>query len=228
MEKKFSKLLTSILIIISVSVFVIIGFCAYNFFQKVYVENKADHAIDDFDEKISELEDDGNTEENSEEDNEEDDESDEDDDDDEGNGGRRSSNRVDYSYDGYDVVGKIEIPRTGIKYPIFDVATLSSMKISVGIVYGPGLNEVGNTIIMGHNFRNGTFFSNNNRIRIGDSIYITDAYGWRLRYSVYEKYETSPDDFDYATRNTYGRREISLASCTSDSKSRLIIWARAR
>ena len=227
MEKKFSKLLTSILIIISVSVFVIIGFVAYNFFQKIYVENKADHAIDDFDERISELEDEGSTEE--EEQNSEDEDSDDDEeDDDDGNDGRRSSNRASYNYDGYDVVGKIEIPRTGAKYPIFDVATISSMKISVGIVYGPGLNEVGNTVIMGHNFRNGTFFSNNNRINIGDSIYITDAYGWRLRYSVYEKYVTSPDDFDYATRNTYGKREISLASCTNDSKSRLIIWARAR
>ena len=54
---------------------------------------------------------------------------------------------------------------------------------------------------MGHNYRNGALFSNN---------------------------ITSSTDFDYAVRNTAGKREISLASCTDDSKSRLIIWAKEK
>lgn len=81
---------------------------------------------------------------------------------------------------------------------------------------------------MGHNYRNGALFSNNKKLNIGDEIYITDITGTRLKYIIYNKYETSSTDFDYATRDTARAKEISLASCTDDSNSRLIIWARAQ
>ncbi|MBR3134824.1 MAG: sortase [Clostridia bacterium] len=232
-EKKFNKVLTAILIIILVSIFVILGFLAYNMFLRFHINSDANKAIDEFDNKIEELGvDEDNTElvesEGSEGESGEDSESGG-----SGNSGGRGSSRrgtrySSYSYKGFNVIGKIEIPKTKIKYPVFDVATISSMQVSVGMVYGPGLNEIGNTVIMGHNYRNGTFFSNNNRIANGDYIYITDAYGWRLRYRVYNTYITNSSDFDYATRDTNGKREISLASCTNDSKSRIIIWAREK
>ena len=122
--------------------------------------------------------------------------------------------------------GKIEIPKIKLKYPVLSVATLSSMKVSIGIIYGPGLNQVGNTVLMGHNYRNGALFSNNSKLNIGDYVYITDMTGKKIRYVIYNKYITATTDFDYAIRNTGGRREISMASCTDDSKSRLIIWAK--
>lgn len=228
MESKFNKFLSAILIVISVSIFVIVGFGIYTMLQKKMTNNKTDQAIEEFDQKIQDIGGDTGADEESEESNDEDDSEENDDEEDDEYDYYRASTSISYNYEGYDVVGKIEIPKTKVKYPIFDVATISSMKVSVGIVYGPGLNEVGNTVIMGHNYRNGTFFSNNDKLRISDSIYITDAYGWRLRYKIYNIYETDSSDFDYATRNTFGAREISLASCTDDSKSRLIIWARAK
>ena len=80
------------------------------------------------------------------------------------------------------------------------------------------------TVLMGHNYRNGALFSNNSKLNIGDYVYITDMTGKKIRYVIYNKYITATTDFDYAIRNTEGRREISMASCTDDSKSRLIIW----
>ena len=77
-----------------------------------------------------------------------------------------------------------------------------------------------------HNYRNGALFSNNSKLNIGDYVYITDMTGKKIRYVIYNKYITATTDFDYAIRNTEGRREISMASCTDDSKSRLIIWAK--
>ena len=38
-------------------------------------------------------------------------------------------------------------------------------------------------------------------------------------------YQTTSNDAEYMTRDTQGRREISLQTCTDDSKDRLIIWA---
>lgn len=125
----------------------------------------------------------------------------------------------------YEVKGTIEIPKTGIKYPVLDSVTKRSLEIAVGIAYGPGLNEVGNTIIYGHNYRNGLFFSDNKKLASGDVIYITDQYGEKVTYEIYNIYQTTANDASYFTRDTEGRREISLQTCTDDSSGRIIIWA---
>lgn len=127
--------------------------------------------------------------------------------------------------EGYEVKGIIEIPKTGIEYPVLASVTKKSLEIAVGIAYGPGLNEVGNTIIYGHNYRNGLFFSNNKKLSNGDAIYITDQAGERVKYIIYNIYQTTPNDASYMTRDTAGRREISLQTCTDDSSGRIIIWA---
>lgn len=125
----------------------------------------------------------------------------------------------------YEVKGTIKIPKTGIEYPVLDSVTKRSLELAVGIAYGPGLNEVGNTIIYGHNYRNGLFFSDNKKLASGDLIYITDQYGETVTYEIYNIYETSANDASYFTRDTEGRREISLQTCTDDSSGRIIVWA---
>lgn len=138
-------------------------------------------------------------------------------------GGGSSSTGL--TYKGYNVVGKIEIPKTDVKYVILDKVTPKSLETSIGLMYGAGINQVGNTVLAGHNFRNGTFFSNNKKLEEGDKIYITDMEGNRVTYVIYHKYTTNANDFSYATRDTNGKREISLTTCTDDTKNRLIIWA---
>lgn len=71
---------------------------------------------------------------------------------------------------------------------------------------GPGLNQVGNTLIVGHNYRNGTFFSRNDELENGDSIYITDNSGTRIEYEIYNVYTTSSEDVSYMTRETAGKK----------------------
>lgn len=129
-------------------------------------------------------------------------------------------------YRGYDIVGTIQIPKTKVKAPIVDKVTPSSISAAVGILYGTGLNEVGNTVLVAHNYRNGTFFSNNKKLVIGDKIYITDAMGRKIEYTIYNTYITSDSDFTYATRDTQGKKEISMSTCTTDVSKRLVIWAR--
>lgn len=89
-----------------------------------------------------------------------------------------------------------------------------------------GLNEVGNTVIIGHNNRNGLFFSNNKKLNNGDLVYITDLNGSTVTYVIYNKYETTDTDTDYMTRDTNGAREISLSTCTDKGDKRIIIWAK--
>lgn len=131
-----------------------------------------------------------------------------------------------FMYNGYEVIGKIEIPKTNVEYPILKDTTKNSIEVAIAHLYGAYPNEIGNMVLVSHNFRDGRLFSNNKKLANGDIIYITDNSGRRLKYEIYNTYVTDREDFDYATRDTEGRREISLSTCTDDVKQVLIIWAK--
>lgn len=143
--------------------------------------------------------------------------------------GGNTTNDNEMEYEGFPMVGTIEIPVTDLKSPILKEASRDSIKVAIAVYNdsGPGLNQVGNTVLVGHNYRNGTFFSDNKKLVEGDKIYITDATGNRVEYTIYNTYITSPEDSSYIDRDTGGRREISLTTCTDDTNSRLVIWATA-
>ena len=129
--------------------------------------------------------------------------------------------------EGYEVKGTIEIPKIGIKYPVLERVTVRSIEIAVAIAYPQNaeLNREGNVVIYGHNYRNGLFFSNNKKLSNGDKIYITDKYGEKVTYEIYNIYQTDANDASYFVRDTEGRREISLQTCTDSGDGRIIIWA---
>ena len=140
---------------------------------------------------------------------------------------RSSKNKKTVSkYYNYEVCGYIRIPKTGIQYPI--IATLSKQALEIGVCveYGPGPNEPGNTVIAGHNYLNRLFFSKNKNLNIGDKVYITDLYGVTVEYTIYNKFETSPQDTSYMFRDTGGIPEITLATCSQNGSARLILYAK--
>lgn len=140
------------------------------------------------------------------------------------NGGGSSSGNT-QKYKGFTVIGRIEIPKIKVDYLILDQATIPAMEASICKLDGVGVNEVGNIVLSGHNYKNGTFFSNNSKLSNGDKIYLTDLQGKKVTYTITKKYITTPEDFEYSVRDTHGKREVSLTTCTNDTKSRLIIWA---
>lgn len=148
------------------------------------------------------------------------------------NGGASSNteNQATNKYKGYTWIGNIEIPKTGIKYPILNEVTPKSIEIAVAVLYPMDLqllNQPGNVTIVGHNYRNSSFFSNNKNLSEGDKIYITDTTGNRVEYTITNKYITTAEDAEFMIRDTNGRREISLSTCTENVKNRLVIWASA-
>lgn len=133
--------------------------------------------------------------------------------------------------EGYEILGTINIPKTGAKYPVLSEVTKHSLETSVAVLYPQNLealNQPGNVVIAGHNYRNGKFFSNNKKLSVGDIIEIKDAYGDKVTYEIYNMYQTSPSDAEYMKRETNGAREISLSTCTDDSSARLVIWAKEK
>lgn len=91
---------------------------------------------------------------------------------------------------------------------------------------GFGINQVGNTVIQGHNYRNGLFFSNLSKLSNGDSIYITDQTGTQIEYKVYKVFEAESTDSSFYRRDTAGLREITLSTCTNDGSLRTIVLAK--
>ena len=133
----------------------------------------------------------------------------------------------------YVVDGKIEIPKIKVDYPILSGETKSEqetealLKMSPLKFHGPEINEVGNYCIVGHNYRNSKFFSKVPTLENGDIIKITDTTGKVVEYSVYTKYNVVPSDTTCTDQRTNGKKEITLITCTNDSKERVIVKARA-
>jgi LPXTG-site transpeptidase (sortase) family protein len=132
----------------------------------------------------------------------------------------------------YMTIGTINIPKINVKYPILDGLTDSTeetedlLKISPTKFWGPELNEVGNFCIVGHNYRNTRFFSKVPTLESGDIIEITDLSGQTIQYKVYNKYQVEPTDVSCTTQLTNGKKEITLITCTDDSKYRVVVKAR--
>ena len=126
----------------------------------------------------------------------------------------------------YEVIGKIEIPKTNCNYSILNSTSPEALSTSVGYVrYGNGLNEPGNSLIFGHNYRNDMFFSRNQELETKDIMYITDRQGRKIKYIIVDEYITDPSDPSMFTKETYGMRMVTLQTCTDDGTERFIIHA---
>ena len=89
------------------------------------------------------------------------------------------------------------------------------------------MHQAGNLCIVGHNYRNTKFFSKVPKLKEGDIIKITDMYGTMVEYEVYDKYIVEPEDTSCTSQLTEGRTDITLITCTDDSKQRVIVKATA-
>lgn len=132
----------------------------------------------------------------------------------------------------YITIGTVNIPKINVNYPILDGLTDSAeeteelLKISPTKFWGADPNEVGNFCIVGHNYRNTKFFSKVPALEIGDIIEITDLSGRTIRYKVYNKYQVDPTDVSCTTQLTNGKKEVTLITCTDDSKHRVVVKTR--
>ncbi len=217
-ESKYSKVLTVILVIVIIAVIGLLGFLAYDYYQNYMVTKDTSDFVDNFQGDVTdgEANDDNQT----------------------GNANTsgleqikdsqsNTGSKAKRTYKGFGVLGTMEIPATNLKYPILEKVTKKSIETAVAFLYGSGINQPGNSVIIGHNYRNGLFFSNNKKLNIGDKIYITGNDGKKVTYTIYNKFEATPEDTSFYQRDTGGKAEVTLSTCTDDSKARLIICAKA-
>lgn len=128
----------------------------------------------------------------------------------------------------YDVIATLNIPSLGIKYPILSSTSETLLKVSLNKYWGANPNEVGNMVILGHNYENTKFFSKLPNIKIGDIVKITDLTGKTLDYEVYETDIIDPDDNSCTSQLTDGHTEITLITCYNKGAKRFVAKARVK
>lgn len=220
---KYGNTLTVILIIIIIAVIVGGGILLYNFVIKPHnTEKETAKAITEFDKIVDD------EEETQEESNQQFDINEFENAVGSTQSGNTSTKKV--YYQDFVMVGYITIPKTNVKLPILEETNPKALETSVAVLYPSNniqLNEAGNTVIIGHNYRNGKLFSNNNKLSVGDKVLIKDTSGRELTYIIYQKFEAEPNDTSFYNRDTNGVPEITLSTCTDDSQKRIIIFAKA-
>lgn len=132
----------------------------------------------------------------------------------------------------YTVVGTLNIPSLNIEYPILSETSTKLLKVSLTKYWGANPNEVGNMVVVGHNYKNNKFFSNLSKIQHGEIVKIRDLSGKTLDYKVYDTYVIDPYDNSCTSQLTDGKTEITLITCHYENGSnhatkRFVVKARA-
>ena len=221
-ESKYSKVLTVILVIVIIAIVALLGFLAYDYIKKYSTTKQASDFVEDYEGNINtgDQNSDGNGSENVALDNVSETPIDG-----SGTGGKSTKKK----YYGYTVAGTMKIPAINLEYPIVEEVTGPALEKALVVLYpsGDNLNLPGNTVVIGHNYRNGTFFSNLKKLSNGAKIYVTDYRGKSITYEIYNKFETSSTDTSFYSRDTNGLAELTLSTCTDASNDqRTIIFAK--
>ena len=130
-----------------------------------------------------------------------------------------------FEYEGFQVIGLINISKIDLHYPILSETTEESMKKSVTRFFGGQLNEIGNVTLSAHNNIDGTMFGKIKTLELKDTIEIIDLSGKTSTYEIFDIYVTDPDDIDCLVAREPERKEITLITCTNGNKNRLILKA---
>ncbi len=133
-------------------------------------------------------------------------------------------------YKGFDTFGEIRIPSINVNMKVINKVTPAAIEVASAYLYSTdGFNQVGNTVIIGHNYKNGELFSNVTKLKVGNKIYLKTNGSKEIEYTIYKTFETTSYDASFYNRATNGKREITLSTCTDDvatTDHRLIILAR--
>lgn len=131
-------------------------------------------------------------------------------------------------YKGYNIIAKLEIPKIQLETYILSKYSEKSLNISVTKFWGSDPNKKGNFCIAGHNVKNKNMFYDLRELKITDTFWITDNEVGKVEYEIYDIYTVEPDDVKCLSQETEGRLEVTLITCTNDSKRRIIVKAKER
>lgn len=126
---------------------------------------------------------------------------------------------------GYDVIARLEIPTIQLETYILENYSEEALQVSVVKFWGAEPNEIGNFCVVGHNFQNNNMFKNLYKLKIGDTLFVSDNKNGKVEYQVKDIYTVLPEQTKCLSQKTNGKIETTLITCTKDSKERIIVKA---
>ena len=129
-------------------------------------------------------------------------------------------------YKGYEVCARLQIPAIELETYVLKEYSIQALNVSVTKFWGANPNQIGNFCVAGHNFVRKNMFRNLKKLVVGDKIIVTDNSVGIVEYEVYDIFQVNPKEVDCLDQETNGKREITLITCTTDSKKRIIVKAR--
>lgn len=137
-----------------------------------------------------------------------------------------SAKEVYKNTDADDKIGVIEIPDLGIQHIIVEGTSEKQIKKNVGHFENTAMpGEYGNFSLAGH--RNNLYnevFKGLADVKIGTEIIIKELNG-EFRYKIYKKEVVEPENLDVLNQDL-SRKEMTMITCTKDSKKRVCVKAR--
>lgn len=134
--------------------------------------------------------------------------------------------KIEKTYKGYDVCAKLEIPSISLVTNVLKNYSTSALNVSVTKFWGVEPNQIGNFCVAGHNFKNKNMFRNLKKLNVGDRLFVTDEKIGKVEYEIFDIYKVFPEDTSCLTSSITGEREVTLITCTTDSKQRIIVKAK--
>lgn len=131
-------------------------------------------------------------------------------------------------YNGYEVMAKLEIPAISLETYILADYSEEALKVSPTKFWGVDANQIGNFCVVGHNYIYDNMFHNLKNLSVGDNFFIIDSEVGRVEYEIFEIYKVLPEDISPLDAVTDNKREVTLITCTSDSKERIIVKAEEK
>lgn len=136
--------------------------------------------------------------------------------------------QIEKEYQGYDVCAKLEIPKINLETYILKNYSIQALNVAVTKFWGVEPNEIGNFCVAGHNFPNRNMFYKLKKLEKGDNLFISDNNIGKVEYEICDIYKVLPNDVNCLNEETDGKREVTLITCTNDSKKRIIVKAREK
>lgn len=130
------------------------------------------------------------------------------------------------TYKGYKVCAKLEIPVISLKANILSNYSVKALKVSATKFWGVKPNQNGNFCVAGHNTK--SMFSNIKKLNIGDTLFITDKEVGKVEYEIFNIDKVIPKDVNCLNPVNDNEKEVTLITCTNDSKKRVIIKAKEK
>jgi LPXTG-site transpeptidase (sortase) family protein len=124
-------------------------------------------------------------------------------------------------FDGYSVVGTLQIDSLGIELPVISETSVAGLKASVCYYQGAIPPEKGCMVITGHNYASGAHFGKLDKIKMGDTVVFTATNGVTYTYKVAGLRIVKPDQTE-ALDDCNGGLSLALVTCVNNGNARLI------